>query len=367
MRKPIILAAATVALFGCGEPPAESTEIVARPVKSILVAGPAGGGVRNFPGRVESSNRADLGFRVRGTISALSAQEGAEVSQGQVLARLDQRDFEIALKDRQATWDRANKDFSRGKELIASGAISRRDFDLLEANFKTEDAALDQAKQNLDYTFIRAPFAGQIARRHVDNYEEVRVGQTVYSLIDRDVLEVEIDVPENIILSIRGRGAPGQSADKVQAWASFDEVSDRQIPLTFKEASTRADEQTQTFPVTFSLARPEGVRILPGMTSSVTLDMSALLDTQTVYYLPIAAVVADKEMSPRVWTVDETDMTVRERKVQVGSMVGSSIEVTEGLEPGLRVITAGAAYLSEGMKVRLLKQSEQAESRKEQS
>ena len=130
--------------------------MVARPVKSMLVAGPAGSGVRNFPGRVESSKRADLAFRVRGTVNELAAQEGAQVSRGQVLARLNQRDFEIALKDRQATWDRANKDFTRGKELIENGAISRRDFDLLEANFKTADAALDQAKQNLDYTFIRA-------------------------------------------------------------------------------------------------------------------------------------------------------------------------------------------------------------------
>ena len=214
MRKPTILAAATVALFGCGEPPAESTEIVARPVKSILVAGPAGGGVRNFPGRVDSSNRADLAFRLRGTVSELTAQEGANVSQGQVLARLDQRDFEITLKDRQATWDRANKDFERGTELIADGAISRRDFDLLEANFKTADAALEQAKQDLDYTFMRAPFTGQIARRHVDRFEEVRVGQSVYSLIDADVLEVEIDVPENIILSIRGQGTPDQNAEQ---------------------------------------------------------------------------------------------------------------------------------------------------------
>lgn len=362
MHKPTIAVIALIALSSCSEPVVENTDPVARPVKSLLVASPEGGGVRNFPGRIESSNRADLAFRVGGTVAQMSANEGAQVSRGQVLARLDQTDFEIALKDRQATWDRANKDFERAKELVEEGAISRRDFDLVEANFKTSDAALEQAKQNLDYTFIRAPFAGQIAERHVDNFEEVSTGQTVYSLIDRDALEVQIDVPENIILSIRGDDAPGTNADKIQVWATFDAASDRQFPLAFKEAATRADAQTQTFEVTFSLARPENVTVLPGMTASVTMNLSALIDDeQAIYYLPLTAVVGDNEMSARVWTIDEQTMTAHERTVTLGRMVGSSIEVVDGLEPGLRVITAGAAYLSEGMKVTLLEQSEQAE------
>ena len=120
-------------LAGCGAPPEEVVEPVARPVKSIVIGDPEGAGVRNFPGRIESANRADLAFRVGGTVNKLNYQEGSPVSRGDVLAQLDQTDFEIALKDRQATWDRASKDYERGKELVAQGAISRRDFDLVEA------------------------------------------------------------------------------------------------------------------------------------------------------------------------------------------------------------------------------------------
>ena len=180
-----------LSLFGCGEPPQENLEPVARPVKSQIIDAPQGSGVRNFPGRIESANQADLAFRVGGTVSVLDAQEGAQINRGQMLARLDQTDYEITLKDRQATWDRASKDYERGKELVAEGAISRRDFDQVEANFKTSDAALEQAKQNLDYTFIRAPFTGQVAQRHVDAFEEVGPGQTIYSIIDPESLEAE--------------------------------------------------------------------------------------------------------------------------------------------------------------------------------
>ena len=103
---------------------------------------------------------------------------------------------------------------------------------------------------------MRAPFAGHVAQRHVDRFEEVSAGQTIYSLIDRDALEVQIDIPENIILSLRA-GDEGQVrvTEKLFVWASFDAASAQRFPLTFKEAATRADAQTQTFQVTFSLQR----------------------------------------------------------------------------------------------------------------
>jgi RND family efflux transporter MFP subunit len=348
-------------LFGCGGPPLENLEPVARLVKSQIIDAPQGSGVRNFPGRIESANRADLAFRVGGTITMLEAQEGALISRGQTLARLDQTDYKIALKDRQATWDRADKDFERGKELVAEGSISRRDYDQVEASFKTADAALDQSKQNLDYTFVRAPFAGQVAQRHVDAFEEVKPGQAIYSIIDRGSLEVQIDVPENIILLMSDSDGPRETAAKVNAWAAFDVGADKRFPMTFKEAATRADAQTQTFKVTFDLPRPDNVTVLPGMTASVTVDLSLAIDEQAIYYLPLTAIVGDNSMSARVWTIDEVSMTVHERKVTLGRMVGSKVEVTDGLEPGLRVITAGAAYLDEGMKVTLMQHSEQAE------
>jgi RND family efflux transporter MFP subunit len=364
-KSALCVGVALMTLFGCGEPPQENLEPVARPVKSQIIDAPQGSGVRNFPGRIESANQADLAFRVGGTVSVLDVQEGAQVNRGQMLARLDQTDYEITLKDRQATWDRASKDYGRGKELVAEGAISRRDFDQVEANFKTSDAALEQAKQNLDYTFIRAPFTGQVAQRHVDAFEEVGSGQAIYSIIDSKSLEVQIDVPENIILLLSGTGTPGENAANIKVWASFDVATDKRFPMTFKEAATRADAQTQTFKVTFSLPQPDDVTVLPGMTASVTVDLSTLLDEQAIYYLPLTAIVGDNSMSPRVWTIDEENMTVHERKVTLGRMVGSKIEVTDGLEPGLRIITAGAAYLDEGMKVTLMQQNEQAEPRED--
>jgi RND family efflux transporter MFP subunit len=352
-----------VSIAGCGEAPVEDAGQVIRPVKSIVVASPEGSGVRNFPGRIDSANRADLAFRVSGTVAELAVNEGESVAKDQVLARLDPTDYQITLRDRQATWDRSSKDFERAKELVDEGAISRRDFDTVEANFKVSDAALAQAKQNVDYTILRAPFEGNVAERHIEAFEEIRVGQNIFSMIDRSSLEVTVDVPENIILLLPSASNPGDQAANIGVWASFDVAPERRFELQFKEAATRADAQTQTFEVTFSLPAPKEVTVLPGMTASVTVDLSKALNEQVVYYVPITAVVADTKLNSRVWIVDEATMTVHERPVTLGRMVGSSVEVTDGLEPGLRIVTAGAAYLAEGMQVTLMKQSEQAEPR----
>ncbi len=153
----------------------------------------------------------------------------------------------------------------------------------------------------------------------------------------------------------------------MSVWASFEAEPNRRFELTFKEVATRADAQTQTFEVTFAMPAPKDLTVLPGMTASVTADLSSAFDEQVVYYVPIAAVTADNELTPRVWIVDEDALTVREQPVALGRMVGSSIEITDGLEPGLRIVTAGAGYLAEGMAVTLMRQSEQAEPRADDS
>jgi multidrug efflux pump subunit AcrA (membrane-fusion protein) len=126
--------------------------------------------------------------------------------------------------------------------------------------------------------------------------------------------------------------------------------------------SKRADAKTQTFEATFNLAKPNELTILPGMTADVTVDLSKVL-SEAIHYIPVTAVSANSGLEARVWTVDEETMTVHEQNISVGRMLGSSIAVTDGLEIGSRIVTAGAAFLAEGMKVTLMKEVEQAESR----
>ena len=109
------------------------------------------------------------------------------------------------------------------------------------------------------------------------------------------------------------------------------------------------------------MTNPEGFNVLPGMTATVFAEfLPGEGDEEVSVNLPHAAVVADTDKESTVWLVDETSMTVSPRKVELGLITDKSIAVI-GLYPGERVVTAGAAFLRDGMKVTLLETGEQPE------
>jgi RND family efflux transporter MFP subunit len=251
--------------------------------------------------------------------------------------------------------------------LVKDGNIARMDYDKLESVYHTNQADYNLAKQQLAYTDLKAPFDGVIARRHIQNHEEVQAKQTIVSLNDNEILEIKFDLPENMILSLKKK-VGGDSAEgdvglrhQIPIFALFQSQPDKEYKLEFKEISTKADENTQTFAVTYTMKRPQNIIILPGMSATVKVDLSLFLaDQKGVFYLPVSAVVANVDLEATVWLVDEKQMQVTPHKVQVASMKGSQIQVTEGLKEGQRVVVAGVPFLYKGLKVTLMKLSEQA-------
>jgi RND family efflux transporter MFP subunit len=354
--------AISLGIAGCSEPPPVEQEAVSRPVKTIVIGEADLGGSRSFPARIAAAKRAELAFRVPGTVQDLPIKEGDRLEQGDLVARLDPTDFQIVVNDRQATFDKASKNFERGRELVGSGAISRSDFDRLEAEFKNARAALAAAQQDLAYTELTAPFKGMVARRLVQRFEEVQAKQPVVQMQNIERLEVKFDVPESIIRNLRADS--GQAHERIGVYAMFEGQPGRQFPLEFKEISTKADETTQTFEATYLMEQWERGTVLPGMTATVTVDLSEFLaEGAVVFSVPVSAVVGDYKLSPQVWVVDEASMTVSSRPVKVGRLVGNGIQVLEGLEPGMRLVTAGTPFLVEGMQVSLLPELEQAQPR----
>ena len=349
-------------LAGCAEEQPPQTEAVVRPVKTMVIAGVDASGVRSFPARIAAAQRADLAFRLPGTVQELPINEGDRLKEGDLVARLDPADYQIVVDDRQATFDKAEKNFARGKQLVGSGAISALDFDRLEAEFKNAQAALKAATQDLTYTELKAPFDGIIAKREVDRFEEVQAKQTIAILQKIDMLEVKFDLPESIVRGVRGDDgtANKRARDQIKVFASFQDQPDETVPLEFKEIATKADPKTQTFEVTYLMTQREQGKVLPGMTADVTVDFADYIDSAMAFTVPVSAVVGDYKLDPQVWTVDEASMTVSPRTVKVGRLVGEGIEVLGGLEPGARVVTAGTPFLVAGMKVTLMPELEQA-------
>ena len=354
LTAPLILITATL-ITACEEPlPPVVTD--SRPVKTIVVNEGLSGSQRSFPAVVDAIQKADISFRVRGTIQKIHVREGSQVKKGDVLAELDPTDFKIRLNDREASYKTAKANFDRAKSLVEKGAISKVEHDNIRAKYFTASANLKEARQDLVYTKLKAQFDGNIAKRHVENFEEVLASQTIFSLEDTSELKLLIDVPENIMIRIERNPDQDRSLHAI-----FDTIGDKKFPLAFVETTTKADVNTKTFKVTLKMDRPDDYTVLPGMTATVLASLPGDdLGSGSAINLPVSAVIADTNKKATVWTVDEDTMTVSPKTVTTGVMSAGYIEV-DGLQAGDRVVTAGASFLREGMKVTLLKTGEQPE------
>jgi RND family efflux transporter MFP subunit len=240
------------------------------------------------------------------------------------------------------------------------------DYDRLEAEFKSTQSALESAQQALNYTKLTAPFKGIIAKRHIENFEEVQAKQVILDLQDISQLEVKFDVPENQLRELQpDRESPEARRNQIPVSVSFSDLPGKSYPLTFREVSTKADAKTQTFRVTYTMQQVDDVTLLPGMTATVVVDLSGFLKKSQRHLVPATAIVGDINLDPKAWVIDEQSMTVKSRKVKIGRILGNRIEVLEGLKPGERIVSAGTPFLLEEMKVRLLPMREQAEPRAE--
>ncbi len=350
-----LLLASSFLLSACEEPP-ETYIATSRPVKTIVIGGQSASDIRTFPAEVDAIQKADISFRVSGKIQNILVKEGDDVKKGQVLAELDPTDFKITLKDRKASYSTAKANFDRAVSLVKKGAISKVEHDNLRAHFHTAKANLQSAEQDLIYTKLKANFDGQIARRYVENFEEVILSKKIFALEDVSSLKIIFDVPENIMIAV------DRSKDQERKfYAKFDTIKNKQFPLKFREAATKADPSTKTFKITMQMPASDKFNILPGMTGTVHAQMFAHeSNPEAQITLPASAVISDNKKQATVWIVDEKTMTVNPKTVTPGLMTGSNMQVG-GLSAGDRVVIAGASFLRNDMKVTLLETGEQPE------
>ena len=334
---------------GCSGGEVAEAPPVVRPVKTIIVGG-AVSTEMTFPGIVEAGDKALLSFRVKGRLMDLPIDEGQQVAKGDLIGRLDPRDFQIALERARAEFNKTEADLRRYQRLYEREAIPLSDLELRRSQRDVAKSEVDKAERNLGYTTLRAPFAGQIGRRYVENFMDVQAQQDIVDLNDVQHLEIIVDIPESLVKGV-------QEGLQAQMFATFSSARDQPFELHYKEASARADPETQTFRVRLSMPQPENLRLLPGMTAEVKViisqrDSEQLKSTNRLI-IPAFAVLGEPDGSGYVWLVDSTTMTVHKRDVQIGEMVGTDqVRLVGGLTGGERVIVAGMNQLAEGMQVR---------------
>lgn len=336
------------ALTACAPPEIVSEDAPKiRPAKLITVVQASTSRSLSFPAVIEAENSAQLTFQVSGQITTLTVLEGDEVTQGQVIARVEQRDYQNALAQAQAQFDNAETEYRRAQRLVDQDAISRSILETRRTNRDVAKAALDTANKTSGDTILRAPFSGVISQVFVKRYQNIQAKEAIANLQSREVVAI-INAPADIV-------ARTPQFTPTNTRVVLDAALNTALPAIFKEASAQADANTQTYKASFSFSTPETLIILPGMTARVDTDFQFNGDADIVptgIGVPVGAVVArgDKRF---VWRVDPDTMKISSAPITTGSgMSETEIIVTRGLQNGDLIVAAGGTFLNEGTTVR---------------
>jgi len=347
-RSLVVLGAAAISAFvaGCSEP-VEVLEVI-RPVRVIRVALPQELSGRSLPGRAQATEETNLSFDVAGTVLERQVNVGDRVETGQLLARLDQRDFKNQRDAALASRNRMRANYERVKIAAESGAVSRQDLDDARAQLDVAQAELNIAEKTIEDSTIVAPRPGTISATYVEAFQSVRAKEAIVRLLDTRAIEMIIQLPENLISF-----APSVESITVE----FDAFAGRPVPATIKEIGNEASQTTRTFPVTLIMEQPDEFKVLPGMAGRAKgrLPEGTRPDMQNVQ-VPVSAVFSLDALGSGgesfVWVLDETTNTVARRGVSTGELDRFGIQIREGLSTGDLVVISGVNFLEEGQTVR---------------
>ncbi|MBA5980195.1 efflux RND transporter periplasmic adaptor subunit [Pseudomonas sp. MD195_PC81_125] len=340
----------SVLLAACSksEPPPEPV----RPVLSIKVQALNEETLGRFAGSIQARYESNTGFRVGGRIASRNVDVGTEVQKGTLLATLDPSDQQNQLRSAQgdlakvqAQLINAQANARRQQALFDRGVGAQAQLDIAITDLKTTQASLDQAraavdqsKDQLGYTELRADHKAVVTAWNAEAGQVVTAGQQVVTLAQPDIKEAVIDLPDTLVDQI--------PADVVFLVAGQLDPSIN-TTATIREIEPQAQSATRTRRARLTLAStPEGFRL--GTAISVTLSSAIKPRIE----LPATA-LQEADGKTRIWVVDTSRKTVAPRDVSVISRTDGTVVLADGVKSGERVVSAGVNSLKPGQAVKL--------------
>lgn len=341
-----------VALAGCDKKPPPLT-LQARPVRTVTVAHGSEGEIVSMTGQVRAKDQVNLAFQRDGRMIDRPVHVGDVLKAGQFIARLDPQDQQNALRSAQdnlaslkAALTQATLTFGRQQELLKDGWTPRAQFDDAQQKLRTVQAQVDSAQaqvliaqDQLSYTVLFADAPGAVTAVGAEPGEVVSAGKMIVQVARQGGRDAVFDVPAQIFGT-----APRNPIVEITL------TGDPKVKATgrVREVSPEADAATRTFRVKVGITNPpEDMRLGSTVTGSIQLEAPPGAE------VPASALTAANG-HPAVWIVDPRSQAVSLRNVDVLRYDPASVVISQGLEAGDIVVTAGAQVLRPGQKVRLL-------------
>lgn len=305
-----------------------------------------------LPGRTAAYRVAEVRPQVDGIVQKRLFKEGSEVKAGQQLYQIDPAIYQATLKSAEASVLSSRSLAERYKVLVADQAVSRQQYDEARAAQLQAEAALEKARIDVRYTKVLAPIGGRIGRSAVSEGALVSNGQSLALAEIQQLDPIYVDVTQSTseLLRLRRELASGQlekvddGAAKVNLTLADGSAYAHAGRLEFSEVSV--DQGTGSVVLRAVFPNPEQV-LLPGMFVQAQLQTGSKR----------AAILAPQQGVTRNAKGEATAMVVgADNKVEVRTLkaertAGSFWLVSEGLQPGDRLITEGLQFIKPGVEV----------------
>lgn len=298
----------------------------------------------------------DLATRDNGSGGHRVLEPGDQVSEGEILATLRQTDFDdqVAAANGQvgqaaAAFERAERDYQRAVRLHDGAAMTGAQFetyrsarDGAKGALESAQAGWSQAKRLREDSKCIAPFDGVVVRRLVERGDLVAPGAPAFIVADLKVMKGVFGLPDNALSAVK-------IGDQIQ-------LESRVLQRTFTSRVTSvgptADPVARLFTVELTFSNPD-LLLKPGMVATAYVPVHTATIEGVSVPLELVTHHSTEIGAFAVFTVEQQggELTVHERKVQVGPISGNTLTITQGLRAGEAIVAYGLSGLHDGEKV----------------
>jgi len=336
------LALSSIAVLpGCGTGEASNTdaeEIRAATPVPVEVAIPARADIYatyHATTTIASDADAPVLARVRGEVVQLLVEEGDQVEEGQVLARLDGERLRLEMLAAKANLERARRELARYSDLAERGLVSEAMFDGLRYDVDGLQATYALAKLNYDYSKIRATISGVVSTREIKLGQNIEVSDVAFRITDTSELIAYLQIPQSELAKF----SVGHSAS-----LQVDSMPGIDFDAEIARISPTIDVRNGTFRATAFIDN-DGGHIVPGMFARFTIAYEKHEDALVI---PLDAVVEEDDETT-VYVVSNGEVT--RRIVETGVSSDNQVEILSGLTEDEAIVVVGHSGLRDGSKV----------------